>query len=241
MAELYYGHRSRLYLDDLYNNPEYACEVITEAYNQGIRAINLVNNPNLLKAYDLAVDAGCEMKVIATIGKSDVDYLNPNYEIAKEVDWDEDIELFSTYDCPLMLVDEFIVDGYDWKLTSKILSEIKNTGPLSGLVTSFPSKTTDLIPGNLDMDLFDFYMIPFNSISYMMDINAFNASQRQEFVDRVLSLNKKIIATRVLAAGVLNPKEAFTFLKNVDYIDAISIGVAKVEEAREDFSLLKEY
>ena len=241
MAELYYGHRSRLYLDDLYNNPEYACEVITEAYNQGIRAINLVNNPNLLKAYDLAVDAGCEMKVIATIGKSDVDYLNPNYEIAKEVDWDEDIELFSTYDCPLMLVDEFIVDGYDWKLTSKILSEINNTGALSGLVTSFPSKTTDLIPSNLDMDLFDFYMIPFNSISYMMDINAFNASQRQEFVDRVLSLNKKIIATRVLAAGVLNPKEAFMFLKNVDYIDAISIGVAKVEEAREDFSLLKEY
>ena len=241
MAELYYGHRSRLYLDDLYNNPEYACEVITEAYNQGIRAINLVNNPNLLKAYDLAVDAGCEMKVIATIGKSDVDYLNPNYEIAKEVDWDEDIELFSTYDCPLMLVDEFIVDGYDWKLTSKILSEINNTGALSGLVTSFPSKTTDLIPSNLDMDLFDFYMIPFNSISYMMDINAFNTSQRQEFVDRVLSLNKKIIATRVLAAGVLNPKEAFMFLKNVDYIDAISIGVAKVEEAREDFSLLKEY
>ena len=241
MAELYYGHRSRLYLDDLYNNPENASEVIQEAYNHGVRAINLVNNPNLLKAYDLAADAGCEMKIVATIGKSDVDYLNPNYEVAKEVDWDEDIELFSSYDCPLMLVDEFIVDGYDWNLTSKILSEINNAGALSGLVTAFPSKTTDLLPDNLDMDLFDFYMIPFNSISYMMDINAFNASQRQEFVDRVLSLNKKIIATRILAAGVLKPSESFTFLKNVDYIDAISIGVAKVEEACEDFTLLKQY
>ena len=241
MAELYYGHRSRLYLDDLYNNPQNTADVIIEAYNHGVRAINLVNNSNLLKAYDLAVDAGCEMKVIATIGKSDVDYLNPNYEVAKEVDWDDDIELFSGYDCPLMLVDEFIVDGYDWKLTSKILSEINSTGSLSGIVTAFPSKTTDLLPDNLDMNLFDFYMIPFNSLSYMMDINAFNASQRQEFVDRVLSLNKKIIATRVLAAGVLKPKEAFTFLKNLDYIDAISIGVAKVEEASEDFNLLKEY
>ena len=241
MAELYYGHRSRLYLDDLYNNPQNTADVIIEAYNHGVRAINLVNNSNLLKAYDLAVDAGCEMKVIATIGKSDVDYLNPNYEVAKEVDWDDDIELFSGYDCPLMLVDEFIVDGYDWKLTSKILSEINNTGSLSGIVTAFPSKTTDLLPDNLDMNLFDFYMIPFNSLSYMMDINAFNASQRQEFVDRVLSLNKKIIATRVLAAGVLKPKEAFTFLKNLDYVDAISIGVAKVEEASEDFNLLKEY
>ncbi len=114
-------------------------------------------------------------------------------------------------------------------------------GALSGLVTAFPSKTTDLLPNNLDMSLFDVYMIPFNSLSYMMDINAFNASQRQEFVDRVLSLNKKIIATRILAAGVLKPREAFTFLKNEDYIDAISIGVAKVEEAREDFTLLKKF
>lgn len=228
-------------MDDLYHNPEYASEVIKEAYDHGVRAINLVNDSNLLKAYDLAVDAGCEMKVIATVGKSDVDYLNPNYEVAKEVDWDDDIELFSSYDCPLMLVDEFIVDGYDWKLTSKILSEINDAGSISGLVTAFPSKTTNLLADNLNMDLFDVYMIPFNSISYMMDINAFNASQRQEFVDRVLNLNKKIIATRVLAAGVLKPKEAFTFLKNADYIDAISIGVAKVEEAREDFTLLKEF
>lgn len=241
MAELYYGHRSRLYLDDLYNNPQNISEVIQEAYDQGVRAINLVNDDNLLKAYDLAADAGCEMKVIATIGKSDVDYLNPNYEVAKEVDWDEDIELFSSYDCPLMLVDEFIVDGYDWRLTSKILNMINDSGSLSGLVTAFPSRTSDLLLENLDMDLFDFYMIPYNSLSYMMDISAFNASQRQEFIDKIKKLNKKIIATRILAAGVLKPKEAFTFYKNVDFVDAICMGVAKVSEAKEDFELLKKY
>ncbi|MEE1134536.1 MAG: hypothetical protein UHW60_07175 [Methanobrevibacter sp.] len=241
MAELYYGHRSRLYLDDLYNNPQNASEVIIESYNQGVRAINLVNDDNLLKAYDLAVDAGCKMKVIATIGKSDVDYLNPNYEVAKEVDWDEDIELFSTYDCPLMLVDEFITDAYDWRLTSRILNRINDAGSLSGLVTAFPSRTSDLIADNLDMDLFDFYMIPYNSLSYMMDISAFNASQRQEFIDKIKSLNKKIIATRILAAGVLKPKEAFTFYSNVDFVDAICMGVAKVSEAKEDFELLKQF
>ena len=241
MAELYFGHRSRIYQLDLYESPQNIAEVIVESYNQGIRAINLVNDANLLEAYDLAVEQDCKMKVIATIGKSDVDYLNPNYEVAKEVDWDDDISLFNKYDCPLMLVDEFIVDGYDWKLTSKILSEINTTGALSGLVTAFPSKTTDLLPDNLDMDLFDFYMIPFNSLSYMMDISAFNASQREDFKQRLVSLNKKVIATRVLAAGVLPPKDAFEFLKKIDYVDLISLGVAKVEEASEDFSLLKEY
>ncbi len=94
---------------------------------------------------------------------------------------------------------------------------------------------------NMDMGLFDFYMIPYNSLSYMMDISAFNASQRQEFIEKVSNLNKKIIATRILAVGVLKPKEAFTFYKNVDFVDAICMGVAKVEEAREDFELLKEY
>lgn len=241
MAELYYGHRSRLYLEDLYNEPKNAADVIVEAYNHGVRAINLVNDSNLLEAYDIAVSEGCEMKVIATIGKSDVDYLNPNYEVAKEVDWDEDIELFSQYDCPLMLVDEFITDAYDWGLTSRILNRINDAGALSGLVTAFPSKTSDLLPDNLDMDLFDFYMIPYNSLSYMMDISAFNASQRLEFIEKIKNLNKKIIATRILAAGVLKPKEAFTFYSNVDFVDAICMGVAKVEEASEDFDLLKEY
>lgn len=241
MAELYFGHRSRLYLDDLYNSPQNISEVIVESYNHGVRAINLVNDSNLLEAYDIAVSQGCEMKVIATIGKSDVDYLNPNYEVAKEVDWDDDIELFSSYDCPLMLVDEFITDAYDWRLTSKILAEINATGSLSGLVTAFPSKTSGIIKENMDMDLFDFFMIPYNSLSYMMDISAFNASQRQEFIDKINGLNKKIIATRILAAGVLKPKEAFTFFKNVDFVDAICMGVAKVSEASEDFSLLKEY
>ena len=241
MAELYFGHRSRLYLDDLYNNPQNIAEVIIESYNQGVRAINLVNDENLLKAYDMAVSEGCEMKVIATIGKSDVDYLNPNYEVAKEVDWDDDIDLFSQYDCPVMLVDEFITDAYDWSLTSKILNRINDAGSLSGLVTSFPMRTSELIPKHLDMDLFDFYMIPYNSLSYMMDISAFNASQRQEFIEKIVNLNKKIIATRILAAGVLKPQEAFIFYKNVDFVDAICMGVASVSEASEDFSLLKEY
>ena len=240
IAEPYFGHRSRLYQLDLYDNPQATAEVIVKSYDEGVRAINLVNDDKLLKAYDIACDMGCEMKVIGTIGKSDVDYLNPNYEIAKEVDWDEDIELFKGYDCPLMLVDEFITDGYDWRLTSKILNEINGSGSLSGLITAFPSKTTDLIKNNLDLDLFDFYMIPINSISYMMDISAFNTSQRREFVSRLLKLNKKIIASRVLAAGVLKPSEAFNFFKEADYIDAVSIGVAKVSEACEDFKILKD-
>ncbi|MEE0938965.1 hypothetical protein [Methanobrevibacter sp.] len=241
IAEPYFGHRSRLYQIDLYDNPHNIADVIVESYNMGVRAINLINDKNLIEGYEIAADCGCEMKVIATIGKSDVDYLNPNYEIAKEADWDEDIDFFSSYDCPAMLVDEFIVDGYDWKLTSKILSRINETGSVSGLVTAFPSKTTDLLKDNIDMGLFDLYMIPYNSLSYMMDISAFNKKQRNEFIEKIVDLNKKIIATRVFAVGVLKPEDSFEFYKNVDFVDAITLGVASKDEAKEDFSLLSKY
>ena len=156
IAEPYFGHRSRLYDLDLHRNPDAIADIIIESYNHGVRAINLVNDDALIKGFDMALDEGCDMKVVATVGKSDVDCMNPNYDVAKEVDWEDDIELFDNYDCPLMLVDEFIVDGYDWNLTSNILSQINDTSAASGLITAFPNKTTDLLMDNPVLDLFDY-------------------------------------------------------------------------------------
>lgn len=234
IAEPYFGHRARLYAMDLYRNPNAIADVIIESYNLGIRSINLVNDDNLIKGFDIALDEGCDMEVIATIGKSDVDYMNPNYDVAREVDWEDDIELFNNYNCPLMLVDEFIVDGYDWNLTSNILSQINVS---SGIITAFPNKTTDLLIDNPILDLFDYYMLPINKLAYMMDIPSFLPKQRQEFKVKIEKLNKKIIATRVLAAGILKPSEAFEFLKTLDYVDLATIGIASKKEAREDFNL----
>ena len=235
IAEPYFGHRARLYNIDLYRNPDAIADIIIESYNLGVKAINLINDDNLLKGFDIALGEGCDMKVVATIGKSDVDYMNPNYEIAKEVDWEDDIELFNNYNCPLMLVDEFIVDGYDWNLTSNILSQINVA---SGLITAFPNKTTDLLIDNPILDLFDYYMVPINKLAYMMDIPSFLPKQRQDFKTKIEKLDKKIIATRVLAAGILKPSEAFEFLNTLDYVDLATIGIASKKEAREDFNLL---
>ena len=185
IAEPYFGHRSRLYDLDLHRNPDAIADIIIESYNHGVRAINLVNDDALIKGFDMALDEGCDIKVVATVGKSDVDYMNPNYDVAKEVDWEDDIELFDNYDCPLMLVDEFIVDGYDWNLTS------------------------------------------------------FLPKERQEFKVKIEKLDKKIIATRILAAGILKPAEAFDFLNTLDYVDLVTFGVASKKEVVEDVTILK--
>ena len=239
IAEPYFGHRARLYDMDLHRKPDAIADIIVESYNQGFRAINLVNDDKLLEGFDIAFNEGCDMKVIATIGKSDVDYMNPNYDVAKEVDWEDDIDLFKSYNCPLMLVDEFIVDGYDWNLTSNILAKINNTSSASGLITAFPNKTTDLLADNPILDLFDYYMVPINKLAYMMDIPSFLPKQRQEFKITLEKLDKKIIAARVLAAGILKPNEAFEFLNTLDYVDLATVGVASKKEAIEDFTILK--
>ena len=234
MAESYYGHRARLYYLDLYYGV-----FILAAYDGGVKAINLVNDENLLKGFDLACDNGCEMKVIATVGKSEVDYLAPNYEVACEADWEDDIELFSSYDTPVMMVDEFITDAYKWNLTSKILTQINDSDSLSGIVTAFPYRTTDLLKDDMDLDLFDFYMLPLNSFAYMMDTPSFLKAQREEFRQKILDLNKKIMACRVLSVGIQTPEEGFTFLNSLDFVDLMTFGAASVEEIKKDMEVLK--
>lgn len=239
IGEMYFGHRSRLYQLDLHRNPDNIAKIIIEAYNQGVKAINLVNDEALLEGFDIAIENGCNMKVIAGIGKSEVDYIMPDFNKAKKVDWKRDIKLFSKYDTPIMLVDEFIVDGYDWDLTSEILTEINKTNSLSGIITSFPFKTTDLIIDNLDLNLFDFYMIPINKLAYMMDIPSFLDKEREILKNKLYKLNKKIIASKVLAAGIQMPEEAFNFIKTFDCIDLITVGIASKLEAETDFNILK--
>ena len=62
---------------DLHRNPDAIADIIVESYNNGVRAINLVNDDALIKGFDIALDEGCNMDVVATVGKSDVDYMNP--------------------------------------------------------------------------------------------------------------------------------------------------------------------
>jgi len=237
-AESYFGHRSRLYHLDLEINSDNVAKIINKSNELGIKAINLINNDNLIESYQKAKDNE-EIVVIGTIGKSKVDYINPNYEKAKEVDWKKDIAILSKFNCPIMLIDEFITDSYDWEFVEEILTEIKNQNVFSGLITAYPFKTTKKLINSPILDLFDFYMIPINKLGYMMDSESFMEKERKELAKLLKKLDKKIIVNKILACGIQQPKEAFNFLKTLDYVDMVVIGIATEEEAEIDFKLLK--
>ena len=236
-AESYFGHRSRLYHLDLEINSDNIANIINKASELGIKAINLVNNDNLIESYEKAKDSE-EIEVIGTVGKSKIDYVNPNYEKAKEVNWKGDITTLSEFNCKIMLVDEFITDSYDYELIEEILTEIKKQGSFAGLITAYPFKTTKKLIDSRILDLFDFYMIPVNKLGYMMDTESFMEEERKELANLLKKLDKKIIVNKILACGIQMPKEAFNFLKTLDYVDMVAIGIASEKEAEIDFELL---
>lgn len=242
-SEGYFGHRTRLYELDLKRNPQNIANIIKKSWEIGVRGINLVNDDSLLEAYDLTLKDDVDMDILATIGHSNIDYVFPNYEKAKKVNWKEDIEVLSNYNCSMILIDEFLVDSYDWDFIINILDEINDTGLSPGLISSFPFKTTEeLLKSPLveDKDLFDFYMVPINKLAYMMDCPFFLDENRGQLKNLLTKLNKKIIVNKILAAGIQMPSEAFNFLKTLDFVDMLTVGVASTKEADETFTTLRD-
>lgn len=178
------------------------------------------------------------MSVVGIVGKTDVNYMFPDMEKAKKADWREDIETLSKYNPSIIFIDEFIVDSYDWDLLEKILLTIKNKGYISGIITSFPFKTTEKLLKSPILDLFDFYMVPVNKLGYMMDTDSFLDENRANLSNLLNKLNKKIAINKILATGIQMPEEAFNFLKTMDYADMVTIGVSSEKEAEENFELL---
>lgn len=242
-AESYFGHRSRLYHLDLEINSDNVAKIMKRSIELGIKSINLVNDSNLLESYEKVknmenIDEK-ELMIIGTVGKTKVDYVNPDYEKAKEVDWKKDIEILGEFNSEIMLIDEFITDSYDWDLLKDILTKIKEKGALAGLITAYPFKTTQKLMNSPILDLFDFYMLPVNKLGYMMDTESFMEKEREELSELLKKIDKKIIISKILACGIQEPVEAFNFLNTLEYADMLAIGIASEKEAEVDFELLK--
>ena len=242
LADSYFGHRTRLYNLDLLRNPNNVSKIIEKSYECGVRSINLAKFGSVCEAFDIACENGVEMQVVSTLGKTDMNYVMPNYKQAREeATIDEDIEKLSQYDNAVMLIDEFLVDDYDWDFLMGILDKINDTGISAGLITSFPFKTSQKLlesPLVEDKGLFDYYMIPVNKVAYMMDCPQFLDDEKDQLALMLKELDKKVIINKILAVGIQRPQEAFEFLKTLDYADMVAIGIASEHEAEETFGIL---
>ena len=221
-----FGHRARLYQLDLYQKPENMLEIIKKSHDMGVKGIQIIPYENVIKAVRMAIEDGCELDIVGTI--------RPDKE-------DEDIETFSDLEASTMLLHAIITDSWGWEFVGEKLNLITDSGSIPGLVTHMPFKTTKNLLKSPILDLFDIYMVPVNKLGYLMDTSTFMEDTRLEFRELMYKIDKIIIAKKILAAGILKPEEAFDFLKTLDYVDMITIGIASPSEAEETFKLVKEF
>lgn len=219
-----FGHRSRLYQLDLYDKPENILKILKKSYEIGIRGIQLIPYEPVVKAISEAVGEGYEFNVVGTV-RQDCE--------------NEDIELLSGMGASAMILNDAAADSLNHDFLAEKLEDIRQTGAVAGLTTRRPFSTTKNLLESPILNLFDIYMVPVNKLGYLMDTDAFIAKERAEFRDIITKLNKTIIAMQTMAAGILTPGDAFDFLKTLDYVDLMTVGIASEAEAEESFDLLK--
>ncbi|MBM4241365.1 MAG: hypothetical protein FJ150_06875 [Euryarchaeota archaeon] len=223
IAAAQFGHRARLYYLDLYQHPENILKIIKKSYNLGIKGVQLVPYKPVVEAVNEAISDGCNLEIVGTI--------RPGKE-------DKDIKLLSQMEACAMLLHADITDRYEWDFIADKIQQIKDSNAIPGLVTHRPFETTEKLLKSPILNLFDIYMVPISKIGYIMDTMEFGAPERANFRELIKNLGKKIIAKKVLAAGVLKPEEAFDYLSSLDYVDMVAVGIASEDEATETFKLL---
>ena len=223
IAAAQFGHRARLYQLDLYNNPENILKIIKETYKIGITGIQVIPYPPVVEALGWALESGYAMEIIGTV--------RPDNEI-------EDIKLLSDLEASSMLLHANITDKKEWNFIAEKLQAIKDENAIPGLVTHMPFSSTSSLLESPVLDLFDIYMVPVNKLGYLMDCDTYGSGERIKLDLMIKSLDKTVIAKKVLAAGILKPQEAFDYLKTVKFTDGVAIGIASVDEAHETFNLL---
>ena len=218
-----FGHRSRLYQLDLYDKPENILKILKKSHELGITGIQLVPYEPVVKAIKWAVDEGYDFNIVGTV---------------RQDSENEDIELLSQMEASAMILHDAATDSLNYDFLAEKLENIRQTGAVPGLTTRKPFNTTKNLLESPILDLFDIYMVPVNKLGYLMDTDAFIAKERGEFRDLISKLNKTIIAMQTMAAGILTPSDAFDFLKTLDYVDLMTVGIASEAEAEETFGLL---
>ena len=109
---------------------------------------------------------------------------------------------------------------------------------MPSLITQFPFSTTLKLLDSPVLNDFKLYMIPLNRLGYLMDCDTYGPDERTQINDMINKLDKTIIAMHVLAAGIMTPDDAFDYLKTVDFVDMVALGIASEAEAEESFSKL---
>jgi hypothetical protein len=209
-----FGSRAAFYYEHFYMHPENIVKVILAAIDFGVTGVQVLPFPPIFSALKVVEkEIKQRLTIVGTIGPDD-----PSGNI-------RDFQRFNTV---AMLVHGQLTDRRNEQKISELLNKIHATNCLAGLATHAPLSTLKwLAKHDLDVDLL---MLPFNRLGMFMDASP------TKIAEAVRRLDKPVIGKKVLAAGYLSPKDAFSYLRQVKCLDGVALGIASEKEMEETFS-----
>lgn len=210
-----FGMRSLEYERRFVDNPKAVERVVKRSLEIGVKGIHVLPYPWVYEGVKSAVESSGEnITIVGTILPNDIEF---------------SLNALSDLNATATLVHGMISDMRDEDRLRLHLEACREISPITGVVVHEPMKTlTWLKKKDFDIDLI---MAPINKLGIFLDTT----------LERALELYKElgipIIGKKVLAAGMLKPKEALQFIKGLPFINSVALGVASLKEAEETFRI----
>ncbi|MEM1545559.1 MAG: hypothetical protein QXY40_07800 [Candidatus Methanomethylicia archaeon] len=207
-----FGDRAYRYYESFYEKPENITQTVIECIMNGCNAVHVIAYPVVVRAIGKAMkETGIECFVFGTVGIRDV---------RRET---EDL-LGIGAKC---IVTHAAMTDWNLARASRVLDIIQSMD--SSLITGIATHNLLAISRSvLEYDNIRVILLPLNKIGEFINANIEDALEAV----RVLRVNNvRVIAMKPLAAGLLNPFEAFKFLSG--HVDGVTVGMTNTREIKE--------
>jgi hypothetical protein len=214
-----FGLKAKAYYKGLYQQPRNMTEIITKAIDLGILGVQLMLDKVIVDAVlEAEKERGIRLAKLVTIGISNLE---------------EEFRLLEELKPEVAFIHAQISDTLDMKVLEELINRIKKRGVIPGLATHRAARTIEWMEKN-ELD-FATYLAPVNRDGKFM------GKDSKYVLDLIKATKKCVIAKKVLAAGKLSPNDALAYVKSIENVKGIAIGIASIKEAEETLSLAKKF
>jgi hypothetical protein len=210
----YFGFKAVDYRIKFYQHPDTMADIFVHFVRKGCRGVHILCYDNILKAVKIA-------------------YAEETFPITASLittrDVSDQLKALSRLESVVVFVDPSQTDSLNKKFLRDITKRIRNVGMIPGLATYQPGTS---IPQLDQMDIdFSVYLIPFNTAGKYMLPNKEKTLQAVEYT------NRKIVASRPLAGGIL-PEKGLPFV--MKHCDGFCLGFVSKNQIDDAYRVLNQ-
>ena len=205
MGATQFGKNARVYRKKFMNDVDAVLEILEACYKAGGRGIEIIPIGKIGKATKIMKETHNDFVITGST------FPGPDPLIEELID----------VDAKIIFAHGIVSDKRDDKLI-KMVDDIKSRGVIPGIAAHNPVSTLEFALENLPE--VKAFLIPFNAKGMFMG----NQKDLEELVDK--NKHCSFVGMKTLAAGKLNPNEAYEYISKHN-ICAVTIGMVTTEEA----------